>query len=299
MSKKTLLSLSFLILFVAACASIRAMSDNGLFAGESERSETPNERALRMSGQNTKKFFGFWDHPALPDSMAAYVNVGKSLSADDTRTVTRHGLPAIPIITGFREGDSPDVWRKRLRDKSSQLPDPEVVPFVLLIDEPYGKGFDDKKLELLIDIAREEMPGHKFAYTVMTLTILNRPQRRLPQNADYIGINYYPFRTGSNIATEQRFQRDMNRLMTAARKKINTRFFIVGQAFYEDEKWRQPPAEAPFWYARAVAGAEDIDGLLWFEWRNRGNWQGVGSMPEFRENLIKAGSLFVEKDASF
>src|SRR5690625_7195504 len=99
-----------------------------------------------MSGQNTKKFFGFWDHPALPDSMAAYVNVGKSLSADDTRTVTRQGLPAIPIITGFREGDSPDVWRKRLRDKSSQLPDSEMVPFVLLYDERYGQWVVDLSL---------------------------------------------------------------------------------------------------------------------------------------------------------
>src|SRR5690625_6758813 len=106
--------------------------------------------------------------------MAAYVNVGKSLSADDTRTVTRQGLPAIPIITGFREGDSPDVWRKRLRDKSRQLPDPEVVTFLLLIDERYGKGFDDKKLELLIYIAREEMPDYKYAYIVITLNILHR-----------------------------------------------------------------------------------------------------------------------------
>lgn len=298
MTFKSLIPILAVLLFFAACASFSTLGGD-LFPGSGNPAGSSDEEAIRLSLGDRSKFFGFWDHPAVPDSMAAYVNVGKSLSADDTRTVTRHGLPAIPIITGFREGDSPDVWRKRLRDKSGQLPDAETVPFVLLIDEPYGKGFDDRKLEQLIDIAREEMPGHKFAYTVMTLTILNRPQRRLPRNADYIGINYYPFRTGSNMATEGQFQRDMNRLMNAAREKINTRFFIVGQAFYEDDKWHQPPAEAPLWYARAVAEADDIHGLLWFEWRNRGNWQGAGSMPEFRENLIKAGSLFVEQDASF
>lgn len=292
MRKKTLLSLSFLILFVAACASIRAMSDNGLFAGESERSETPDEGALRMSGQNTKKFFGFWDHPSVPDSMLAYVNVGKSLAADDTRSVTRSGLPAIPIISGFRSGDTPSDWRKRLSDKGQQIPDPDEVPFILLIDEPYSKGWDDEKLEQLIDLAREVMPEHKFAYTVMTLTILNRPQRKLPQNADYIGINYYPFRIGTNMNSERRFRNDLERLMIAARSKIDTRFFIVGQAFYDDDKWHQPPAESPLWYARAIGETEDIDGLLWFEWRNRSNWQGTRSIPEYVENLKIAGGLF-------
>lgn len=292
MNKKTLIAISFLILFVAACASIRAMSGDGLFTGENERSETSGEESLRVSDSNSNKFFGFWDHPSVPDSMLAYVNVGKSLAADDTRAVTRSGLPAIPIISGFRSGDSPADWRKRLSDKSQQIPGPDEIPFILLIDEPYSKGWDDEKLERLTDIAREVLPDHKFAYTVMTLTILNRPQRKLPQNADYIGINYYPFRIGTNMNSERRFRNDLERLMIAARSKIDTRFFIVGQAFYDDDKWHQPPAESPLWYASAIRESDDIDGLLWFEWRNRSNWQGTRSMPEYVENLKKAGGLF-------
>jgi len=292
MTNKTLFYISFLLLFGVACAGIRAMSGDGLFTDDNAQSEGSDMESLLVSNRDTKKFFGFWDHPSVPDSMLAYVNTGKSLAADDTRTVTRSGLPAIPIISGFRSGDSPDEWRRRLRDKSQQIPGPDDVPFVLLIDEPYGKGWDDEKLELLVDIARDIMPEHKFAYTVMTLTILSRPQRQLPQNADYIGINYYPFRIGSNMNSEQRFRRDLNRLMDAARNKIDTRFFIVGQAFYDDDKWHQPPAEAPLWYANAIGETDDIDGLLWFEWRNRSNWQGARSMPEYVENLKKAGGLF-------
>lgn len=292
MIKKSLLLLTVSLLFVAACAGFRAMGGEGIFTGGSDRSGNSADGTLLTAEGNSNKFFGFWDHPSLPDTMLPYVNTGKSLAADDTRTVTRSGLPVIPIISGFSSEDSPEEWRRRLRNKSQQIPGSDEVPFVLLIDEPYSKGWDDDKLEQLVDIAHDIMPEHKFAFTVMTLTILHRPQRRLPQNADYIGINYYPFRIGSTMNSEQRFRRDMNRLMNAARNKIDTRFFIVGQAFYDDDKWHQPPDESPLWYANAIAETEDIDGLLWFEWKNRSNWKGAGSMPAYLENLKKAGTLF-------
>src|SRR5690625_2089971 len=100
MTNKTLFYISFLLLFGVACAGIRAMSGDGLFTDDNAHSDGSYIESFLVSNRDTYKFFGFRDHPSIPDSMLAYGNTGKSLAADDTRPVTRSGLPAIPIISG-------------------------------------------------------------------------------------------------------------------------------------------------------------------------------------------------------
>lgn len=235
------------------------------------------------------KLVGWWDHEFGPDNgrgFLPYVNVGKSMSSVGSGIVEQ-GIPAVLMIAGFNSGDDVRVWRKRLQDKAKQVPPPEHTSFIILVDEPYGAGWDDEKLETLVYEARKAMPGHKFAYTVKQLTILNRPGRKLPQNIDYLGINYYPFRANARQGAENKreFNRLANRIMSKAKEKIGCRFFIVGQAFHSG-KWIEPPAESPLWYAEFVQKNRDTDALLFWQWRSRG-WTGANELPVFYENFKK------------
>lgn len=242
------------------------------------------------------KLYGYWDHTQGPGEgreFITHVNVGKSLSASVDEIIDQ-GIQAIPMIEGFSADDSPGVWRDRLKDKASQLSDytAEQIPFIILIDEPYSRGWTDSRLEELLRQAKQVMPQFRFAYTVKQLStsLSRRPDRRLPQNADYIGINYYPFRSGTSVSRSD-FENEITDILQDIRQKIDTELFIVGQAFYDNKKWIEPPAESPLWYAEIVQGEPDITGLLWYEWRKRSREGGTVNMPELYEKQQEAFNI--------
>lgn len=242
--------------------------------------------------------YGYWDHWYGPDHGEAFlvhVNVGKALSSSIGKIVDQ-GIFGIPIIEGFNARDSREVWHDRLEDKARQImPYASKVPFVILIDEPYSRGWTDEKLEWLIEEARVAMPGLKFAYTVKQLStsLRQRPDRRLPQNADFIGINYYPFRIGGGVDTQAEFNAELTLILEDARIKLpeQTQLFLVGQAFYENDKWHEPPVDSPLWYADVVK-KERLSALIWYEWRDRSR-VGTRSMPWLYEKQIEAGKMLI------
>ncbi len=249
-------------------------------------------------------FYGYWDHESGPEGgreFLSHVNVGKSRSRS-VRNIIDQGIPAIPIITGFQSSDPARSWRDRLLDSVSFFNDfsSEDIPCILLIDEPYEKGWKQKQLETLIDLSKEIIGDQfKYGYTVTEGNVRYQRDTELPQNADYIFVNYYPFRTDPEEdkvgSTQAAFTREFGRTINALRSKAGekTRFGITGQAFF-GQKWRIPPIDSPLWYAEAVLSHEEIDILLWFEWwRNNAPWQGTRVMPALYEKQQQAYRLLV------
>ncbi|TVQ05171.1 MAG: hypothetical protein EA359_03980, partial [Balneolaceae bacterium] len=220
--------------------------------------------------------YGYWDHESGPDEgreFLSHVNVGKSRSRS-VRNIIRQGIPAIPIITGFRNNGTESDWKSRLADSVTFFNgySGSDIPCILLIDEPFASGWTTGQLETLVNLSKEVIGEHfNYGFTVTEGNVRYNNTLKLPENASYIFVNYYPFRVDPVEdkvgSTKAGFIREFERTIEALRDKAgkNTRFGITGQAFF-GQKWRIPPIESPLWYAEAVKSQNDIDILLWFEW---------------------------------
>jgi hypothetical protein len=246
--------------------------------------------------------YGYWDHESGPDDgreFLHHVNVGKSRSRS-VRNIINQGIPAIPIITGFRSSGSESDWKTRLADSVPFFDGYSAteIPCILLIDEPFSSGWTTGQLETLVNLSKEVIGEHyHYGFTVTEGNVRYNNALVLPQNAAYIVVNYYPFRVDPVEdkvgSTKAGFIREFGRTIEALRGKAGekTRFGITGQAFF-GQKWRIPPIESPLWYAEAVMNHSDIDILLWFEWwRNNAQWQGTRVMPALYEKQQQAYRL--------
>ncbi|MDX1640950.1 MAG: hypothetical protein R3220_04605 [Balneolaceae bacterium] len=236
---------------------------------------------------------GFWDY--VPPSQFPHVNTVK-INIDKVPDVP-DGVQIIPFIGNFKPDGN---WGKRLRHKLSQLEDidPGRIPFIILLDEPILKGWKRSEMEALIDKAKQTDDRFSYTFSFTRTHTERRPNSEFPQNLDVAIINYYPFyyeditgRTYKNIQTEEQFYEDFQSVIDAGRRKATgIKWVITGQAFYNDDKWREPPAESPLWYINFIIRNDDIIGLTWFTWEWRGS-RDEGSatdMPEFLESVERA-----------
>lgn len=282
------------LIFICAIVSISSKQWNSGFNNAAEK--------INDGYSGTCKLYGYWDHLYAPNkgrSLLSFVNAGKGLSVVQGKEITKQGIKSIPSISGFKSTDSDSKLRKRVGWYKKALHEigAKNIAFVLLLDEPFSKGFTVKQLETIVDEAHSVFgKNFKFGYTFTRGTILGN--RKLPQNVDYVGINFYPFyeaiRGYPQIYTRKEFNDLFSIVMWSARRKAapNARFFITGQGFYQPGKWRKPPVQSPLWYAEFIQKANDIDGLLWFEYRKKrkknSRFSGSAAMP----NLLK-----VQKEA--
>lgn len=237
------------------------------------------------SEESSHLYYGFWDH----QEDLEFVNVGKSKSKS-IGFIVDQGIPGIAIIEGFSE-DRGEI-RNRLKDNRSFITKYKSGTenlFTILTDEPFSEGKDAQIMERMIADAKEIIgEPYEFAFTFKELAF--RDNRQLPQNADWIGINFYPFRHKGGVRSKEEFMNRFEYVYQRAKEKApNSKIFIVGQAFHGG-KWSQPPAEAPFWYLEFVQ-SHDIDALLWWKWKSSSTWDGAEDMPEFLENARKVYQL--------
>lgn len=229
-------------------------------------------------------YYGFWDHKSGFD----FVTVGKSKSKSISHIV-EEGIPGIAIIEGFSE-DRGQI-RERLKDTAPFIqkyaPGSENL-FTILTDEPFSEKKNADIMETMVSDAKQILgETYEFAFTFKELAF--RDDRKLPQNADWIGINFYPFRHEGGVRSKQDFMKRFETVYQRAREKApHAKIFIVGQAFYGG-KWSQPPAEAPFWYVEFAESHPAIEALLWWKWRSSTDWKGVEDMPEYFESIREAG----------
>ncbi|WP_234572241.1 hypothetical protein [Rhodohalobacter sp. 614A] len=256
-----------------------------------ESGSEAGEKVVKSNEKPRSILYGFWDYVS-PD-IFPHVNTVK-IDIDDVRDVP-DGVQIIPYIGNFKPDGN---WEKRMRNKLSRLKDvdPKRIPFIILLDEPISKGWKRPEMEAIIDFAKET--DDRFSYT-FSFTRTHTERRRnseYPRNLDVAIINYYPFyreeitgRTYANIQTEEQFYEDFQSVIEAGRRKApDIKWVITGQAFYND-KWRQPPDEAPIWYVDFISENEDIIGLTWFTWEWRGSIEegSAKEMPAFLENVEK------------
>ena len=248
-------------------------------------SDKYSKESYKVNYSELNILYGYWDHLYAPNEGRNFdhVNVGKGLSAGEVPRIIEQGLKAIPIIEGFDVNASESQMRQRLNSVKSWITryDNIQIPFVILIDEPYVDGWETGALELLLDLAREIIGDYKFGYTVI------ETRTETPSNADYILPTFYPFRHENGVFTKQEFDDRFDRMVE---RFSDHKLGVIGQAFEGWTKWHKPPVESPFWYTEAVK-RNNIEILLWFEYRNRAPGEGklgTKSMPELFNNQVKA-----------
>jgi hypothetical protein len=313
--KRNILFLSLLILSLAGLGYLlqaqwadqhRNAPDANSFADNSNHPVGPKGDCI---------YHGYWDHLRGPDGgreFAKHFNIGKSSSVDTVDEVVAQGIPAIAMVGGFNP-DRPEFFEERILDKAEVLSDysADTVPIVLLMDEPYLKGFTKEQLEEMIRLSNEILNrdgnGFQFTFSFARASIM-RDSFQLPNNIELAWVNWYPFYEREYPAayfdSERQFKRDFARKMDPVFKRYpEVKWFVTGQAFgdYVDvarelPKWRRPPLEAPEWYARLAVEYPEIVGLIWWVWQSRhdGRWTGTDQMPELYEAQKKASEILCE-----
>lgn len=271
------------------------------------------DNSIHMSGlKDDCIYYGYWDHLRGPDGgreFAKHFNIGKSSSVDTVVEVVEQGIPAIARVGGFNP-KRPEYFEERILDKAEVLLDytADTVPIVLLVDEPYLKGFTKEQLERLIELSEKYLNrdgnGFQFTFSFARASIM-RESFQLPDNIKLSWVNWYPFYEREYPAayfdSERQFKRDFARKMEPVfEQRPDVRWFVTGQAFgdYVDHarelpKWRRPPLEAPKWYARLAVEYPEVVGLIWWVWQSRsdGRWTGTDQMPELYEAQKEAAGI--------
>lgn len=246
--------------------------------------ETPEEKPI---------FFGMWDSEAVPTK--DYQNIYK-VYLQGLQEYAQHGK-VIPFISGFTKDMSETHIRKRLRDRRSQINRvKDSVEFVLLHDEPFYKGFTPEQQELIIQCAKEEIPGYKFGFSYARGALVDQPHldRRIPSNLDVAMVNYYPFYQRSYIekyewwhmwiTTQLEFNNDLENVLSKV--KDVPEVWLTGQSHKDDgsqsPKYREPEPETVQWYVDACY-KYGLKGVVWWLWESRSRAIGLGEMPELYE----------------
>ena len=276
-------------------------SDNGLscfqekFDYSSIDSETLDPKGLNLSD----KMIGIWDHSfgtEKGNQFAKTFKVGKSMSVSDLGNIVGQNIRSVAFIGGFEPNASERQWRKRLEFKGSRIQkySPDKIPVIILMDEPFGHGFETRQLERLIEMAREVIgKNYRFTFTFMRNSI-DDAERELPKNLDLIWTNFYPFYKthiswAESVKTREDFFRVFKQTLDNLKCKApEAEYIFTGQAFYSDggqNKWAKPPIESPIWYYEFIAEYEEIIGLFWWKWRSSRQWVGLNEMPQLYKNI--------------
>ena len=303
--------LILLLISFGFAGATRLFQANGTDQNRQELQEPATQANSKDLSESEKKciYYGYWDHLRGPDGgreFARHFNIGKSSSVDTVDDVLEQGIPAIAIVGGFN-AKRPEFFEERIQDKAEVLLhyDSEKVPVILLMDEPYLKGFTTEQLEELIDLSERYLnrKGNKFRFTFsFARASMMRDQFRLPKNIELAWVNWYPFYEREYPAaffeTKRQFKRDFARKMEPVfEKRPDVEWFVTGQAFgdYYDQtedlpKWRRPPVDTPFWYAELATEYTQVTGLIWWVWQSRsdGRWTGTDQMPALYNSQIKA-----------
>jgi len=277
--------------------------------------------ATPINADASNPFYGYWDEYwriediGHRENILGHVNVGMDFDFrmnNDPSPLT-DGLDVITRL-GQAELDADEArWTQIINHRKNErglTAAGASTRMILLMDEPYLKGYTTEQLEMIIDVARsvldqpEEGIFYKFGYT-MTRGNLLHSNMAMPQNADFLGINHYPFaltQSGNPRIghTHREFDADTQQLLSIMRdrKALDTQIFLVGQAFYGQDSptstvYVPPPVESPLWYADVVRNNSDVAGLLWFEYVNRHTRTGTVSMPDLLENQKLAYQLIL------
>lgn len=220
---------------------------------------------------------GWWDYEAGLGG-----DVGKSKSKS-IGYIVEDGLPAIAIIEGFNE-DRDDI-RERLKDSATFITKYKSGTenlFTILTDEPFSEGKDAQIMEYMVSEAKEIIGDqYEFSFTFKEKAFVD--SRELPKNADWIGINFYPFRFEDGVDSKEQFTDRFDRIIEAAKQKSNAKIFIVAQTFYGG-KWKKPPVESVDWYIE-VCEKHNIELLLWWKYGSSDEWIGAKDMPALLDRI--------------
>lgn len=283
--------------------NIRATNAEGTTTGTAKNITTSGSTVITAPSPLSPKFFGFWD--GQKESAGEGTTTGntvKGWSVSQARDLhNTYNKPAIISGMGFDPNDDPSVWRSKLQGSKSTIHDigSANTRFILLLDEPYSKGWTKAQLEQLVEIGREVLntdgESFRFAYTVPwgVTQGWSGNQEDQPDNVDYLGLNLYLFRKDSSAYdSKNAWTAEFNDAVSKLKAKSNTsytRFFLTGQGFKGWVKWKQPLDQSPYWTAEAVQNEPDMDGLLWFEYTSR-DADRIGSedMPTIYANIKDA-----------
>jgi hypothetical protein len=258
---------------------------NRFILDETESASLPAIGPVEFQG-----FEGYWDSAYAPDEA---VNVWKEYTSNLDRVRGKGKL--IPMISGFKPGMSKAKIRERIELHLDLIDDSDVVEFILLMDEPFYKDFTNEDFNRISKIANEY--PYKFGWSLADANVNRKNVSSLEKLV--IGINTYLFfheDYGTHyITTKDQYVKKCEVLFDRARKKFpNAEFLFVGQGIKNSDKYRHPPLESPAWTMEFVQNNADIIGILWFEWRDREGWQGIGSMRELYENQKKSFNIHIQ-----
>ena len=192
---------------------------------------------------------------------------------------------------------SKDRWKSILRGFTSVIINLDTErTIVLLQDEPLSgnNAYTLEEVEFLAYWAKEYWGDDiQVGFSFTRGSVL---RRELPQNIDFAILPMYLFFREDyrdvQIWNEQEFHDEFDRLIQKAKEKLpDEDLFVIGQAFYNPDhvgekrrKWRQPPIEAPEWYAEAVQ-RNHLKGIIWWFWRGNDENVGLSDMPEYFEAI--------------
>lgn len=249
-----------------------------------------------LSPQTVCKGYGYFDHLLIEQKQIRnHINIGKSFSAHSGGKIIDNGLKAVVSISrSLKPDETEQRWRAKLRGAASSIQkyNPDDVAWVLIQDEPLLGGFTPRQLRKIVELAKEIIGGeYKYGYTFTRNAILRKD---IPDNADVVGTNYYPFLYKEFgdvwIQTEKEFNDYLNLILSKIREKVpGAEISITGQAFYnrDKRKWRKPPEDSPYWYVRAMQRHDDVKWLLWYEWnvRKHRRWIALEEMPDLQASI--------------
>lgn len=250
--------------------------------------------SMKVNSKNECKLYGYWDSVYTPADSPANVYKGY--------TNELNNLPAgklIPMISGFSPDDSQHDVRQRLQLHLDIIDEYDNIEFILLHDEPRHKGFSVELLELIVEEAKKMNPNYRYAFTFSRGNARNAD---LPSNVDIVGINFYPFYYQSYypqryFTTKKQFNDHLSSTIRSVKSKVESaKILIVGQGFYDESKYRNPPVESALWYGEYANKNEDVVGLLWFEWRDRQNWKGTRSIADLYQLQKEAYRVLCRKN---
>lgn len=257
-------------------------------------------------------FTAFWYSNNVPDSeLKRLMSSGLHASPNyvPLKQILDYGHKVIPFIGGFSSEENEFELRRRVGwyKKSFERIGWENIDCIILMDEPFLKGFTTKQLEWIVDEAHKVYGKEiKVTYMFTRGSILSKD---LPKNLDIVGFNFYPlFREDApegyaQIFKYKSFEEYFDLILENARKKVpNAQFILTAQIFGTKEgitdspPWRMPKPETAEWYMKAISKNHDIVGLLFWAWDGGKKWNGLSTSEELQKAWVDALKKYTKND---
>ena len=230
-------------------------------------------------------FNGWWDAFRAD-------NTGMNIKKVDDSQINDFDGEKIVMVSGFRNLNK-DQIRRRIEGRASLLNNRDDIRYIILMDEPFYKGMSPENIKYMCEVAQQAFDA-PIAVTLARGEVNNR-DNHIPSCFDAISINFYIQYHRDYPSHWVDNEDDFNAHLKGSLNRIAERgyqgeIFLVGQAFYSDperdrqNKYRKPSLDSVDWYVNAIR-RYGLEGILWFEWRSRGNWFGAEEMPELVEKI--------------